>query len=145
MEPVTYAAWPRGLKGALLGIAFATVIVLVQDARLVLGPRPIEIWTVAYAAASTAIYLAGVVLGLMGRRRAFFWNGLAIAALHIAFVIWYAVFVVGVMFEIQVFFLPFGRTLVWNGVLFVLALTLGSYLLAKERPRLLALGTRTAA
>lgn len=122
----------------LLGIALAFAVAVIEDVWFFLVERQGDAIAVGYAALTTATYLLGVVLGLTGQRRAFFWNGLAIASLHIAFSAWYAAWIAKFMLEARTFFWLSDGSMAWNAGIFMLALALAYYLLTKERPRLFA-------
>lgn len=138
MQPL--GRWPRGLKVVFTLVALAALISLIQAAALGTGKLPLSAPNLGYAGASVLSYCAAVALGVTGRRLAFFWSGLTVACVQLAFTGWYLYSTVKLLIDLQVSPFPLSRFELWNLVTFLLALALAGYLLLKERPRL-----RTAA
>jgi hypothetical protein len=133
MQTSAIKGWPRGLKVVFSLIALGLVISVTQVG---MGTWSNQVpLVIIYAAASTGLYGAALVAGVMGRRLAFFWTGLAVSFLHLSFCTWYCLFLAD--FVAKFHRLPRGLTLFWNLCLLALALTLGLYLVVVERPRAL--------
>jgi hypothetical protein len=128
--------WPAGLKIVFAFIAAAGLISLVQAIALATGSLPASALNLAYAGASVLSYGAAVVFGVTGKRRAFFWSGIAIACLQLLFTGRFLLSMVRLVIDLQVSPFPLGRFELWNVTIFVFATSLAVYLLLVERPRL---------
>jgi hypothetical protein len=127
--------WPAGLKIVFAFIAAAGLISLVQASALAAGSLPSSALNLAYAGASVLSYGAAIVFGVTGKRRAFFWSGVAIACLQLLFTGRYLLSMVRLTIDLQVSPFPLSRFELWNATVFALAAALATYLLVIERPR----------
>lgn len=116
-------------------IAAAGLVSLVQAIALATGKLPTSALNLGYAGASLLSYGAAVVCGVTGKRRAFFWSGIAIASLQLFFTGRFLLSMARLMIDLQVSPFPLGRFELWNATVFALAAALAAYLLVIERPR----------
>lgn len=129
-------SWPGALRVTFGFVVLAALVSVIQAGLLALGNLPASAPNLGYAAASALSYGAAVASGLMGRRRAFFWCGLAIACLQLLFTGRFLLRMVRLIVDLQVSPFPLSRFELWNVAVFALALSLAVYLLLIERPRL---------
>src|SRR5690349_21171793 len=109
---------------------------LVQAIALAAGSLPTSALNLAYAGASVLSYGAAIAFGVTGKRRAFFWSGIAVACLQLTFTGRFLLRMVLLTIDLQVSPFPLGRFELWNVTVFALAASLAIYVLLIERPRL---------
>lgn len=133
-------SWPLDLRVACFSFGLAGVVAIVQDVGLA-SRRSVDAFEIFYAGLVTVAYALGVAFGLLGRRRAFFWNGVALVVLHAVFLVRYAWSLVTIVRVLDIDLSRLlGRYDVWNFGLLVLTAALACYLWAVERPRLFRFG-----